>query len=163
MYRVLTMICALSAGGLAAFAATTYHREPAESEYGQAVDRPATLESAGLIVEDAEQDLGNTSIGKHAVTFHVTNRSASPGAVVGCPGSCGMRCCYSVPDDSHRAVPPGETVEVTGSLDVNRPGPFEFEGKLYLKEGDKLHTIKVKLTGVGVKPAENGDAPADKP
>ena len=158
MFRILSVACAVAACGLLGWAGYTALHPPADLPVATDGAGPSE-EPAGLVVDGAEQDVGERPVGEHPVTFRVTNRSGRPGEVVGYPGACGRGCCLFVRDADRRAVPPGETIEVVGELDVRRPGPFEFEGELYLDDGGQLRTVRVRITGVGVGPKGKPDAP----
>jgi hypothetical protein len=143
MYRASAIVCAVAACGLLGWAAY--------SAYTAADDDSSVMGGEGsLVVENAEQDLGELPVGEHVVVFRVINQSGQPAEVVGDPGQCGPGCCFFLREPDRVLVPPGGTVEVAGNLEVRRPEPFKFEGDLFLNDGGRLRTVRLKLTGVGV-------------
>jgi hypothetical protein len=156
MYRASMVACVVAAIGLLGRAGYSALRpsvstsEAAQSNGGS--ENGLEPYDRGLTVENAEQQLGERHVGEYEVVFRIANRSDQPGEVVGFPGSCGAVCCFSVKGPDRRMIPPGETSVIVGNLDVRRPGPFTFDGKLYLNDGGRLRTVRLKITGVGVAP-----------
>lgn len=111
-------------------------------------------------MEDAEQELGERTLGEHPVVFRVANHTDRPGEVVGCASGCNALCCLEAEERGRVPVPPGQAAELVSKLNVRRAGPFEFEGKLYLNDGGHLRTVPLRVAGVGVAPKEKPHAPA---
>lgn len=151
MFRTLSVVCAVAAAGLLGWAGYVALYPPAE-ELTPSLPVGPPQEPAGLTVDGAEQDVGERPVGESAVSFRLTNRSGRAAELIGLPAGCGPTCCFAPRQPVRMPVPPGEMVEVAGELDVRQPGPFKFEGALFLNDGGRLRTVRVKLTGVGVEP-----------
>lgn len=153
MLRFASLICAFAAAGMLAWAgysgsrAPSHGNEPVLKEGDTGV---VSHDGSGLVVENAEQELGDQTVGEHPVTVRLTNPSGRLAEIVGYPNRCGAGVCLSFRDQGRIPIPPGGTIEVTGDLTVSRPGPFEFEGELFLRENGLLRPVHLKLTGVGV-------------
>jgi hypothetical protein len=160
MYRVAACVCAAIACVLIGWASYTAVRPQSDPDGSLVADEHVAPEpDMGVVVENAEQDLGGRPVGESAVVFRIANRSDSPGEIVGYPCACGRSCCFFPGSLGRRAVPPGETVQVAGAIDVRQPGAFEFEGTFFLNDGGVLRTVRVRLTGVGVAPEGKAHAP----
>ncbi len=153
MYRALAIVCAVAASVFLAWAGYSALRPSAHES-----DEAIANDERSLVVEEPERDLGKRMVGEHLLTIRVTNLSDGPAEVVGYPGSCGGSCCFFVRESRRRTVPPGESIEIVGELDIRRPGPFEFEGNLFLNDNGLLRSVRLKLRGIGV-PAEKPNAP----
>lgn len=162
MLRIISSACAVAACGLLAWAASSALHPAADEPRPTATEGGGTPGSGphehGLVIEDAEQDLGRRPVGEYPVTVRVTNLSDRPGEIVGYPGSCGGSCCFFVREPGRRTVPPGESIEIVGELDIRRPGPFEFEGNLFLNDNGRLRIVPIRLSGVGLS-GEKPNAP----
>ena len=154
MLRAFSIVSGIVACGLIGWAGYVAFRTPGASDSipNDGEIGTAQQDSDSLRVENAKQELGERPVGEHPVVFRITNHSSRQAGVVGLPAACGLRCCWVPKNQERLSIPPGATIEVLGMLDVRPPGPFEFEGALYLNDGGQLRTVRLKLTGVVVQP-----------
>lgn len=158
MYRRLAGACVVAAAGLLGWAGYSAVSPPSAPD-PVADGPPAGPDGSGLVVVNADQDLGELPLGAHRVVFRVANRSDRPGEVVGGTHGCRAGCCFGLTDRTRVPVPPGETVEVAGELEVHAAGPVAFDGTLFLNDGGQLRWADYKLAGVGVAPGGKPHAP----
>lgn len=104
---------------------------------------------SGLVLDDADRDVGNVPLGEREVTLRIANRSDRPAQVQWPAGNCGLNACIGLKQSSRLVVPPGETVELPLTLDVRSPGPFDLTGTLYLIDNE-LRIVPIRVRGVGV-------------
>lgn len=153
MIRAVSVAFALTAVGLAgwsaflAFPSAADTTPPGPAETGKRALIAAQNDE--IAIENAEEDKGNRPLGDHRVVFRITNRSANPSEILGASLACNPMCCFEVTDAGRVAMAPGETTEIAGMLNVRRPGPFTFEGELYVNYGGQLRALRYKIIGVG--------------
>src|SRR5262245_3203298 len=112
MYRASSLICAIVACGLLAYAGYSAYHEPTEvAALTETEAGPADVGDGYLVVENAEQNLGERQVGEHRVVFRVSNLSERPGEVVGGSSGCTAICCFQIQDLGRVPVPPGGFVE----------------------------------------------------
>lgn len=136
---------------------------PAQRRDGERrADDPTSVavKETGLSVENAVQDLGGRPVGGNRVAFRVSNRTREPAEVVGFTEGCQGGCCFFLTDSARRPISAGESIEVVGMLSVSEPGPFEFVGEMYLRDGEMLKTVRLKVVGMGLpEGSKNEDRP----
>jgi hypothetical protein len=153
--KLLSAIAALIATGLVMLAGHSYRfAHQTKSELGS----PAGV----VVVEAAEQDVGERPLGKTQITFRLRNPSEHAAEVINLPETCGFTCCLKHGLSFPQPLPPGGSLDIACELLITAPGPFDFSNDLYLNDNG-LRSVKLTVQGVGVAPGGKADDPARKP
>ncbi len=154
MLRTGSILSAVAAGGLlvwgsytAVFPTTNQQSQLAAYDVGSGSHGPHKHD---VMVEDAEQDLGERPLGGNRVIFHITNRSGRSAEFVGLTEGCQGGCCFHLCGPGRVSVQSNSTVEIGCELEVPGTGPFKFLGEMYLNDSGQLRTVRLRVTGVGV-------------
>jgi hypothetical protein len=141
----------ITAGGLVAWVACSEIMARNElPATGLAVEDSFVVgkDTDGVTLDNEVQDMGKLRGGSYPITFHITNRSNRQAGLVGGTSGCRAGCCF-VMSDERIPIPPGQSVDVRGRLDVAGNEPFEFKGGLYLNDGGELRAFRFTIKGLG--------------
>jgi hypothetical protein len=115
--------------------------------------QPHPTRQPNWTVSDAEQDLGEVTLGIHEVIIRLSNPSNQPRRVVGMTELCAGSYCFMMRHPNDTVVQPGESCLYRFDLLIKKPGPFIAEGTLFL-EGNGLKKVPLRIHGSGIMPSK---------
>lgn len=124
----------------------------------QVIVRPDVVPE--LLVDQPRRNLGEQPVGRHPLTFRLTNSTNRLLHVTIPRGNCGTTCCLiSERDEQLLTLGALESIDISWELDIRQPGTF-FTSIQLLVCGKRMEAVTLTVEGVGIarEDSSNGHA-----